>query len=629
MRRCVAISESRRRLSLILFLQARWRSREARRRYQTVRSATITLQSMLRGWHIRHDLSIRGDAAITIQNSWRCFSTFVRYHLARGDITIVQSIVRRHLAQRVVERRIYLIHCVQKICRGYFGRRRFLNYRTSAEKIQTIYRGFAARRSYRKNLVVIVAFQSIVRRWLSLRIAQGRIFSCRALQSVVRGWLARQSFEKKLSDRARHNVEMNACVTIQRLWRGRISRVVFKRHAAARAIQKTWRCFDAHVDYLLKVIDIIMIQSHLRSFVTKIRFQKTIRGIVALQSVVRGTSRRIMLKRVIGGFVKLQSVIRARLAVVQLKRYRLASITIQRYARGYKARDELAIVNFAASDIQRIWRGYIEFVDYAMMLLAANKLQSFFRMVLAVQSSKRIRLENRVERSYIYKKAGVIQRAFRNYRYRMKELHAILTVQCAFRDFLSRRRYLRILSGVTRLQATFRAEKIRRDISKDIANVARKIYRANVRAQDDPKMRLGFRTNAALEVLKTSTSLSELMRAVDALETSTRLSAVCCEVFTEANAADILLGLIRTCNRSLPHIQLMQNVLLTLDNVSKHAVLLPSFANPDSAEVFMDLSQVFRDKDGIFCLSVTLLGRIFRCNMDVKVRMRNIVLGCE
>ena len=107
------------------------------------------------------------------------------------------------------------------------------------------------------------------------------------------------------------------------------------------------------------------------------------------------------------------------------------------------------------------------------------------------------------------------------------------------------------------------------------------------------------------------------MDAVKTLEVATRLSKHSCKEFTDINAAKILLDLIRACNRSLPHVELVHWILLTLENIGQHSSFLPSISDCKSAEVFLDKVQMFRDKDGIFCLSVSLLRRIIVADQTV------------
>jgi abnormal spindle-like microcephaly-associated protein len=240
-------------------------------------------------------------------------------------------------------------------------------------------------------------------------------------------------------------------------------------------------------------------------------------------------------------------------------------------------------------------------------------------MYLSMKISSELKLALYVEESFKNKKTAIIQRAFIHYQHRKLLVRAATTIQIAIRAYQHQRRIHMVERGATRLQAAFRALRVRRRRPKAISHLAHRVVRANKRAKENPKLRLGFRTRSALDVLQTSTRLSEIMDAVKHLEASTRLSVVCCEVFTRVNAARILLDLIGSCNRSVPHVELVHFILLTLDNVAQHGALVPSISDLQSAEVFMDKMLMFRDKDGIFCLSISLLVRIADCNPAVKV----------
>ena len=59
----------------------------------------------------------------------------------------------------------------------------------------------------------------------------------------------------------------------------------------------------------------------------------------------------------------------------------------------------------------------------------------------------------------------------------------------------------------------------------------------------------------------------------------TRLSPRCCEQMVAGNAVDVIYLLIRSCNRSLPHMELIKysvNILLNLTKVSQstHAIYI-------------------------------------------------------
>ena len=121
---------------------------------------------------------------------------------------------------------------------------------------------------------------------------------------------------------------------------------------------------------------------------------------------------------------------------------------------------------------------------------------------------------------------------------------------------------------------------------------------------------LGPQTKEALETLKTSTHLREVMKAVRTLENSTKLSTSCCKAFASSGSPKILYNLVRSCNRSVPHTELLEYILDTLFHVSKHSDLIETIADDNCIETLIDVIQLFRDKDDIFCAAAIVLKRI-------------------
>jgi len=74
----------------------------------------------------------------------------------------------------------------------------------------------------------------------------------------------------------------------------------------------------------------------------------------------------------------------------------------------------------------------------------------------------------------------------------------------------------------------------------------------------------------------------------------------------------------------MPHIELLRNALLILNNVTRKAHLVGvtgpvGGADPTSAvETLVDLVQNFRDKEAIFGLAVGLLSRLCKRNSDAR-----------
>jgi abnormal spindle-like microcephaly-associated protein len=638
-------------LSDVVLVQSVVRRQIGRRLMAQRKEAVVSVQKAARRWvACRRVSDLRKQqeeehrrqfaAAIRIQSYWRCYASFVKYNLLLNDVTIAQSAVRRRSARRLMAQRKEAVVSVQKAARCWVACRRVSDLRKQQEeehrrqfaaviKIQSDWRCYASFVKYNLLLNDVTIAQSAVRRRSACRLMTQRKRAVVSIQNAARLWIAHRQVsnlrKQREEERKQMDLEVDSSVTIQRAWRGSVSRSISRRHAAARRIQKTWRCFNVHVDYIIQLLGVINVQSCIRGFLGKCSFQRMKRGTIALQALARGVAQRKELARARAAAITVQSLLRAKQARSIFQRDRQAAMTIQRWTRGHLARIELEIAHYAACEIQRVWRGYNKFVDFAISIISAVKIQSVIRMKRAKLTMQELKFAAWAERAFRQRKAITIQRAFRDYVHRMCMEQATRVIQRAARAFLFRKIMGKVLRGVTRLQGVIRAQSVRRDRRKKVAIIARRVERANARAKAEPKLRLGYRTASGLSILQTSNRLSEIMSAVTMLETSTRLSIVCCRKFIKAKAADILLALIRSCNRSLPHVELLHFVLLTFDNVSKHDAFLPSLANTLSADVFMDLIQMFRDKDSIFCLSVALLGRILHCDVEVKVRIRYFV----
>ena len=148
----------------------------------------------------------------------------------------------------------------------------------------------------------------------------------------------------------------------------------------------------------------------------------------------------------------------------------------------------------------------------------------------------------------------------------------------------------------------------------------KRIKQAEIKARADPSLRLGKQTMVALQTLQNGKMISHLLKSCQTLELSTQLSRHCCESFAHANAASILFGLLRSCNRSTPHQELLRIALIVLLNVGRHVHLASILARAtDSTDALIDLMQMFRDKKSIFILASELLARLIDASPETKV----------
>jgi len=267
-------------------------------------------------------------------------------------------------------------------------------------------------------------------------------------------------------------------------------------------------------------------------------------------------------------------------------------LEIQRLTRGKLVRNDIQVKNVSACKIQSVWRGYQSQTYFLLKMLCVIKIQRFWQKAIV----RKQKLENELLRRSM--------------------LLQVVKIQKLWRVCLLRNKFLRTRKGFTSLQCLFRGWSLRKRSSRRVFAAARRIAQVNKIAQAEPQMVLGSRTSAALSVLRTSKRLTEIIAAIRTLEVSTRLSQKCCIAFSRAGAYNILYNLIRSCNRSLPHVELLQFILMTLLNVSKYPELISRIATSEAIDILLDLIQMFRDKDSILCFASTLL-EVLVLNEDI------------
>jgi abnormal spindle-like microcephaly-associated protein len=97
--------------------------------------------------------------------------------------------------------------------------------------------------------------------------------------------------------------------------------------------------------------------------------------------------------------------------------------------------------------------------------------------------------------------------------------------------------------------------------SSKVTAARKRIRHAELRARADPTLKLGKRTVAALATLQNGKTVSQILKALQFLQFSTEVSQRCCASFASGGASGVLFGLLRSCNRSQPHQELLRWVM--------------------------------------------------------------------
>lgn len=636
-------------------LQATMRMWIYRRSFQQKIARLVQLQCFLRSRSAilnldtkksRHLLETRSTTMI--QSWWLCHRTRRMYALMRNNIVVIQNTFRGCIAStRVAERRLAVLRLqhfarkslracriqmlllagskssitettsatqVQRVFRGYIVRREFLTLQLCSRTIQCAFRGYLARLDFRLDLLDISILQATIRGWLVRRQVNQVKFAALRLQR----WYRHMLWKRRQQGALVRWREGRACTILQAQARQFLAVRFCACQRASRRIQAVWRGFNTNRHFHLCRSSSIVIQSFARQCADARIVAYRGASLCILQRNARMTLSRKRFVRTLLLLKRIQSTYRMHIGHKRYHRGRQSVVKIQALFRRYLVRASLELDNFAATEIQRCWRGYFEYSNYACKVVCAARIQGSVRQWLATReiAEKRHRRNLLVLRENAA--ANVIKRSYQCYRLnQLKQLSAV-KIQNQVLRFLKSSSYARLRQGVMRLQGVVRARQLRKKSSSRLKKVARRLKALEQRASSNPDLRIGNRASAALRLLLHCKSLTEIMALMSILELSTRLSYDCCVAFNKARAPAILFTLVRTCNRSLPHLELLHCTLQTMSNVSTHSDLLPDVAAEPNVEVLLDLVQMFRDKNRIFALAVHLLSRLVRTKSELQ-----------
>jgi len=553
-------------------IQNFYRSYKKSSYFMKMKQAAAVIQATFRGFLTRHHRNTLESSAKTIQTKWRAFNK-VKLYKKRLDF---ESKMKMKQAATVI----------QAIYRGSATRFRLKIFGISAKRIQTKWRSFIKVKLYQEKLaleskmqhIAAVVCQSNVRRWLA---NVKMMYSVNAVLTIQKNWRCYNLQSKYKIQQKQHNCALQ----IQCASRGMIVRSFTRKHKAAILIQKRWRGYVANVDYILFIISSIKLQALVRGRIAWKKHKTKVKAIHILQKWARGVMAKYRFELQINCILKLQKWLR----IYAFRRRReVAARALQRFTRGLLCRNYFHNKKIAASKIQTVWRGYQSSTNFILIVLSVLKIQRIWRKTLF---RRRIQIKRRRQ---------------------LSKLSQVVVIEKVWRGHLARKKFSRTIQGFAAIQSIFRGNCVRKGNSRKICAVAKRIAQVNKIAKAEPEMTLGSRTSSALLILQTSKRLTEIMVAIQTLEISTRMSQKCCIAFTAAGAHNILYNLIRSCNRSLPHVELLQFILTTLSNVSKYLELISSIATNKGFDILLDLIQMFRDKDKIFCLASTLLELLVR-----------------
>ncbi|XP_059947440.1 abnormal spindle-like microcephaly-associated protein isoform X3 [Mesoplodon densirostris] len=548
------------------------------------------------------DLRKETRAARLIQTTWRKYKLKkdLKHHQKRDKAArIIQSAIINFLTKRRFKKEVNAALVIQKYWRRLLAKRKLLMLKKeklekvqnkSASVIQTVWRRHKARKHLRE-VKAACKIQAWYRCWKARKEYLAVLRAVRIIQGC---------FCTKLQRRRFLNVRASTII-IQRKWRAVLSGktaheqfLMTKRHQAACLIQANFRAYKGRQVFLQQKSAALTIQRYIRARKAgkceRIKYVELKKSTVVLQALVRGW---LVRKRILE----------------QRAKMRLLHFTAA------------AFCHLSALRIQRAYRLH-------RALKNANNKQ--VNSAICIQRWFRARLQHK----RFLQKHSFIKIQNEDQEHMSQQNRAASVIQKAVCRFLLRKKQEKINNRVTKIQALWRGYSWRKknDCTK-IKAIRQRLQCVNREIREENK--LYHRTALALHYLLTYKYLSAILEALKHLDVVTRLSSLCCENMAQSGAISKIFVLIRSCNRSVPCMEVIGYAVQVLLNVAKYEKTTSAVYDVENCvDTLLELLQMYQEKPGdkvadksrsIFtktcCLLAVLLKRTNRAS-DVRSRSK-------
>ena len=393
-RRAQHVSRFSRTRALVIALQSFWRMYTQRQTYRDMLLSALAVQSWWR-MELRKSLS-RQIAARRIQVCWRFYDAEIKHErLHYTSMVRIQSLVRKKIAMRHLQRSRAAATFIQRRWRKLLRLLQIMRLH-SIIRIQSLWRKETCRHFYQKQRSAAICLKD----WLRFRY-QHRL---RRQPST----LLLQSWWRRLSAKHAYEKAQSAAISIQSWWRQVLAML------EAHSRRKTFR-------------SAILIQNCWRSF-QSVMAQRQAAAILISASWRRVQARRLV-RQAIHACVKLQSWWRCMTAAASFRTIQVAVLLLQSRVRMRYAARKFQLCRTSATLIQYSWRTALSIQQLRRCIGYVRTIQSAWRGHFAVVEYMKMRHNRAV---------------------------CITRIQCLFRVFMAKKRFVEHRSAIIRIQRRWR-----------------------------------------------------------------------------------------------------------------------------------------------------------------------------
>ncbi|XP_057585763.1 abnormal spindle-like microcephaly-associated protein isoform X2 [Hippopotamus amphibius kiboko] len=614
-----------------VMLQSMWRSRAARRRIQQQHKCAVIIQSCCRMYVQRKKWKIMKKAASLIQMYFRAYSTGRKQHhlylKTKAAVVILQSAYRGMRVRKKIKKLHKAATTIQSSYRAYQTKKKYTTYRASAVIIQRWYRDTKiADRQCKEYLTLKKAAVEIQAVYRGVR-ARRQIQHMHTAATVIKAMF------KMHQSRKRYCQMRTAAVVIQTVWRRHKARKYLREVKAACKIQAWYRCWKAQKEYLAVLRAVRIIQGCFCTKLQRRRFLNVRASAVIIQrrwrTVLSGRTahEQFLMTRRHQAACLIQANFRGYKGRQVFLRQKSAALTVQRYIRAREAgkRERKKYIELKKSTVvlQALVRGWLvrkrileqrakirllHFTAAAFYHLSALRIQRAYRLHMALKKANNKQVNSaiciqswfraRLQHKKFLQKYSIIKLQHEAQECMSQRNRAASVIQKAVRHFLLRKKQEKFNKRITKIQALWRGYSWRKknDCTKTKA-IRQRLQCINREIREENK--LCHRTALAVHYLLTYKYLSAILEALKHLEVVTRLSSLCCENMAQSGAVAKIFVLIRSCNRSVPCMEVIGYAVQVLLNVAKYERTTSAVYDVENCvDTLLELLQMYQEKPG-------------------------------